>query len=147
MYQEYIVKSIDIHASAEIVWKVLTNDTYVRERVASFEPWTYVISSWKEWADIERKIAWMLCAKWILTTYDIPRKIVCAFYEGSPSDWFKDTLSDWIESYELVSSWGHTTLNIMSWPFSPDERGQRWDSSLSKRDAALKIIKTQSENI
>ena len=138
---DWIKKSIEIKASDDKVWEVLTTGDMVTEWAAPFGLGTTVESHWTENAPVTWKDGngnHIMKGK---VEISYPAKMLkVGFYEGINTG-EDDELGEYKEHYLLSEREGKTTLRIESGPLTDEyieKVSPQWDS-------ALTIIKTLSE--
>ncbi|MES2828916.1 MAG: SRPBCC domain-containing protein [Bacteroidota bacterium] len=139
---DWIKKTVEIDASDDSVWTVITNTELIKEWANAFEPGTGVQSEWTEGASV----TWTdgsntnVMKGRVIISY--PGKMLkVGFYEDlNAAD--DAELGEYEEHYLLAEHEGKTQLTIETGPLTDtyiEKLSPQWDS-------ALAIIKTLAEN-
>lgn len=148
MKKMLIQKSIDIQATPEQVWKVLTQDDLTRQWYALFSEGTYATTDqWQEGSRVDFKDA-TDCGMIARIDQNDPFKKLVIAYEGQIVNGKEDFTSEVAqqikggkESYTLTEQDGGTRLAI-----TQDMTDEYYDMMSASWDKALEQIKSLSEN-
>ena len=147
MKKMMIEKSVNIKATPEQVWKVLTQDDLTRQWYAVFSAGTYArTDNWKQGSRVDFVDATNCGMIGTVAVHDPSTKLVIQ-YEGQIVNGVEDFTSDIAqqikegrESYTLLQQDGHTQLLI-----AQDMTEEYFEMMSAQWDQALAKIKSLSE--
>jgi len=137
----YIKKSIDIKASDDRVWQVLTNPEYTNTWAVAFSEGTYVETDWSEGSDVIWKMADGEVAAQGKVEVNYAPRLLKINYPGENKDEAGADLGEYHEHYSLLEQDGSSVLTIESGPLKPADV----ESHAPMWDKAIALIKTTAE--
>lgn len=150
MEMKKIEKNIDITASQQNVWRVLTEDEFSRQWFAEFMPGTYAESDWQVGSKVEYKDGSGSGMYGTVIVYDAPNKLSVQMageiIDGERKPVFENSGEPMLETYTLTQNHGLTHLHIetgMSADYY-ETMDQSWDRAVEKVRMLSEMLEVQN---